>query len=94
MTPMQRKMLAAIEELTVDGVCPTYRDLQARLGMASLNNVHRLIHILLEEGHLTRTEGRARSLRVVGAIDRRALDRMSHADLIALRSEIDRRIGA
>lgn len=94
MTPMQRKMLTAIEELTVDGVCPTYRDLQAHLGMSSLNNVHRLIHVLLEEGHLARTEGRARSLRVVGQFDEAAIERMSHADLLALRGQIDRRLAA
>lgn len=94
MTRKQKAMLDAIQALTVDGVAPTYRDLQAHLGMTSLNNVHRLIHRLIEDGYLIHSDGRARSLRLVSTIDRASIETMRVSDLVALQAAISRRLHA
>lgn len=99
MTPRERECLRAIEELTVDDVAPTMQELAERLRLKSKSGVHRLIESLEAQGRVTRGSwgfGRhaSRGLRVVGHFDAAAIDRMSHADLLALRAQIDRRLGA
>lgn len=92
MTPKQKEMLDAIEALTVDGVSPTFRDLKDYLGMTSLNNVHRVIHRLIEDGYLIHVSGRWRSLRLVSRTDSRSVETMDVRDLIALQTAINRRL--
>lgn len=61
MTPMQRKVLDAIQSLTVDGVAPTMEEIRAHCGMTSKNGVHRCVTALEAQGRLKRpkTEKRA-----------------------------------
>lgn len=94
MTPKQKTCLEAIRTMTVDGVPPTFEELRLALGLASKSGVHRMINSLVDQGHVGRVEGAYRTLRVIGQFDDAALNKMSHAELVALRNQIDQRLAA
>lgn len=93
MTPNQRSVYNAIRDLTVDGVSPSIREIAAHVGMGN-SGVMVALERLLADGMVTRSEGRHRSLRVIGHFDETAIRQMSHSDLLALRTLIDRRLCA
>lgn len=65
LTRRQADCLRAIEDLTVDGVGPTYDQLRVRLGIGSKSGIHRLITALRERGRVRHLHGRRQSLEVV-----------------------------
>lgn len=91
MTPKQKAVLDAIRELTDGDVGPSLRSVVARTGLG-LNSVHRIVEILIVEGHAYRTGTAFKGIRAVGQFDDRALAAMSHHDLLALRDAIDARL--
>ncbi len=92
MTPRQKAVLDAVRDLTVDGVAPTFQEIADRV-RTSKGGVHRYIEHLEAQGLIIRGERRdARTLRVVGHFDDRALANLSHHDLLALRDAIDARL--
>lgn len=78
MTPRERSLLDAIERLTVDGVVPTYTALARAVGLASKSGIHRMVSSLIEQGHLTRREGKWNCIELVRKAD------PVHFDLTAL----------
>lgn len=88
LTPQQKLCLDAIKTLTVDGVAPSYAELQAHLGLTSKSNVHRLIEGLVLRRHIRRIPGHARSLELVEP----ALDPYSVSGLDRLSSDSLRRV--
>ncbi len=91
MTPKQQSVLDAIRDLTRGDVGPSLRDIAARLGM-SASGVHRIVEVLVVEGHAYRTGNAFRGIRAVGHYDDRNLANLSHHDLIALRDAVDARL--
>jgi SOS-response transcriptional repressor LexA len=66
MTPRQVQSLAFIREhIAATGVCPSLEEIRVHLGLKSRSGVHRLVNMLVEQGHLRRTPGRARQMEVV-----------------------------
>ncbi|MGN6208818.1 LexA family protein [Asticcacaulis sp.] len=65
MTPLQGKVLTAIETLTHDGVCPSYDEIGRLIGLRSRGGVRRVIDALEAQGRIARTHGRARTLTVL-----------------------------
>lgn len=62
MTPRQKRVLDAIEHLTVDGVGPTYQEIADHLGYAAKSNVWYIIRALAERGLVVQSQYRRRSL--------------------------------
>lgn len=91
MTPRQKQLLDAIRALTVDDVPPSYEELRAHCGLTSKGEVYRMVCALEGAGYLVRLPHLRRSL-VLTTPD--PLDAMSSDALLALRSEIDRRLAA
>lgn len=99
MTRREKQCLDAIMALTIDGVGPTLQEIADHIGLKSKSGAHRLIEALHAQGLIDRgpvhmAHHGPRKITVVGAFDRSAIDRMSHADLLALRDQIDRRLAA
>lgn len=99
MTPREKRCLDAIVDLTVDGVAPTMQEIADHMGLAFKSNIHVMIESLEAQGLIVRgpvldRHHRARSMRVVGQFDDASINRLSHADLLALRALIDRRLAA
>lgn len=65
MTKRQADCLRAIEELTVDGVSPTYEEIGHRLGVTAKSTVHRMIKGLEKRRLLRRHPHCSRALEVV-----------------------------
>ncbi len=65
MTPQQNACLIAIRDLTVDGISPTFEEVQFHLGLSSKSAVHRLVHRLISQGHLKMNPRQYRSLEIV-----------------------------
>lgn len=65
MTPIQASMLAALRELTVDGVAPNYAELSERMGWKSKSSVVRVLHRLRDQGVIEWDPSRKRSLRIL-----------------------------
>lgn len=91
MTPKQRQMLDAVRVLTVDDVSPSFEELRIHCGLGSNSEVHRLVSALESAGYLVRLPHLARSILLTTP---QPLDAMSPGALLALRSEIDRRLAA
>lgn len=85
-TRLQGRALAAIQRLTVDGVAPSYAELADELNMV-VSSVHRVLHSLRERGLIEMMPNRARTVRVIGAME--GLEQQSDEDLRALRRNID-----
>lgn len=92
MTPRQRQVMDAITYLSDRGVSPSMREIAAHVGIG-VSHVHRIVDSLESHGRLRR-EGDRRGLIVIGDFDEERIARMPHADLLALRAIIDRRLGA
>lgn len=65
LTRTQRDAMRVIQELTVEGVSPSYEEIAAELGLASKGGVVRLVTLLVDRGYLCRRVGHARSLMVL-----------------------------
>ncbi|KQW79734.1 hypothetical protein ASC65_14395 [Brevundimonas sp. Root1279] len=65
LTRRQADCLKAIEDLTVDGVSPTYSEIADRLDIEGKSSIHRLITALEERGLVRRLANRRRSLEVI-----------------------------
>jgi SOS-response transcriptional repressor LexA len=99
MTPREKQCLDAIADLTIDGVGPTYQEIADRMGLKAKSGAHRLVESLEAQGLISRgptlwRNHGARKISVVGHFDSATIARMSHSDLLALRSAIDRRLAA
>lgn len=70
LTQRQSACLQAIEDLTVNGVSPTFDMIGERMGVTSKSVVHRLISALEERGHIRRRRGRPRALELVAPCNR------------------------
>jgi len=80
MTPRQKQVLDAIRALTVDDVPPSYEELRVHCELTSKG-----------AGYLVRLPHQRRSMVLTTP---EPLDAMSPDALLALRSEIDRRLAA
>lgn len=67
LTKKQKKVLDALIELLGEGITPTYRDLQEKLGLRSIATVYDYVKRLEKLGYV-KTEGKARSIKVVAPI--------------------------
>ena len=66
LTKKQLALLNFLEDfIEENGVSPTYREIQAGLGLSSVSAVAEHIDNLVEKGALRRVEGAARSLEVL-----------------------------
>jgi len=65
MTKRQADCLRAIEELTVDGVSPTYAEIATHMGLTAKGGVCRLVTGLAHRGLIRRYPHRSRTLEVV-----------------------------
>lgn len=65
MTNRQADCLRAIEDLTVDGVSPTYDQIAAQIGVTAKSVVHRLVVGLERRGYLRRYPHRQQALEVI-----------------------------
>lgn len=92
MTRAQLAVINAIRDLTVDGVSPSMREIGEEIGVG-VSWVHRCVEALEAQGRLRR-EGDRRGLIVIGDFDHQRIEQMPHADLLALKAIIDRRLGA
>jgi SOS-response transcriptional repressor LexA len=80
LTQAQANCLAALKKLTVDGVPPSYEELQAELGLRNRSNVARLMVALRDRGLITFGH-RARSVQVIEDINPAQLNAMGDAAL-------------
>jgi len=67
LTNKQKKVLDALIELLGEGITPTYRDLQEKLGLRSIATVYDYVKRLEKLGYV-KTEGKARSIKLVAPI--------------------------
>ena len=91
MTPRQKQVLDAIRALTVDGVAPSFEEIREHYGRSSKGEIHRMVSALENAGYLVRLPHLKRSIVLTTP---EPLDAMSPEALLALRSEIDRRLAA
>ena len=91
MTPRQKQVLDAIRALTVEGVAPSFDEIREHCGLTSKGEVYRMVSALENAGYLVRLPHLSRSLVLTTP---EPLDAMSPDALLALRSEIDRRLAA
>lgn len=68
LTPRQADCLRAIEELTAEGVSPTYAQIAERIGVTSKSVIHRLVVGLERRGHLRRRPHCQRALEVMSTV--------------------------
>lgn len=85
LTPAMSACLRAIQDMTIQGVPPSYADLQERLGLASRGGVHRILSQLRERGHVDWDYGHARSLRLTNPFAGKSTE-----ELQTMRRQIDR----
>jgi repressor LexA len=65
MTRRQKEALDFIRaRLEATGIAPSYEEIREALGLKSRSNSHAIINRLMEDGHLVRRPGCARSLRL------------------------------
>jgi len=63
MTPREHQMLAFVRTYVAEHeYSPAYDDIREHLGLASKSGVHRMVQSLIEQGHLSATSRRNRSL--------------------------------
>jgi repressor LexA len=66
LTSRQSEVLTAIIDLLVDnGYCPSFRELQAKLGIKSGNGIHEHVAAIERKGYLRSIKGCARGLVVL-----------------------------
>lgn len=81
MTPKQAAVVAAIRELTVDGVAPTYKQILQHTGIKSGGSLCATIDRLVRQGVLVREAYRSRSLRIVEGPSREEMERWSDVEV-------------
>lgn len=64
-TPLMKRCVAAIEDLTVDGVAPSYEELAAALGMKGKGHLSALLTSMRERGLVDWLPRRARTIHVL-----------------------------
>jgi repressor LexA len=62
LTPRQRELLVYIQTREV---CPSFREMQAALGLNSKSSIHALLTGLEQRGHIRRLHGRCRAIEVL-----------------------------
>jgi repressor LexA len=67
LTNKQKRVLDALIELLSEGIMPTYRDLQEKLGLRSIATVYDYVKRLERLGYV-KTEGKARSIKIVAPV--------------------------
>lgn len=87
-TPQQARALVSIRRLTRNGIAPTFEELRQDLGLASVSNVHRLIHGLRDRGQVAFEPGCRRTLRILAPIEI-DLEAMTAPQLVRLRERIE-----
>jgi SOS-response transcriptional repressor LexA len=96
LTPLQSRALEAIRTMSTRGVPPSYRELQARLDLSSVSQVHRLLSSLEERGAISRPvaaeRGRGRGIVVNDDVRVAEILRLPTPDLRALRDRINREL--
>lgn len=67
LTKRQRDVLEFLKQYSKEhgGACPSYREIQNAVNLASKSGVNRLVTGLEERGFIIRNEGRSRSIRVI-----------------------------
>ncbi|WP_409514754.1 hypothetical protein [Brevundimonas sp.] len=65
LTRLMRDCLRTIDDLTDDGVPPSYEEIRVAMGLPSKSGVHRLIEQLSRRGYVRRIPACARSLEIV-----------------------------
>ena len=96
MTPRQLECLRFIDaRIRETGVCPSYEEMQAAIGLKSKSGIHRLVAALEERGYIRRLSARARAIEVIrlpdaARDDRDALIATLSAECAALRAENER----
>lgn len=69
LTPKMSACLNFVRDFTqAGGVCPTFREIAAGIGVSSTNAVQQIVDKMVERGHIIRLRGRRRGLRVVSGI--------------------------
>lgn len=48
-----------------NGYSPTYREIGEAVGVKSTQTIHRLVHVMMDDGVVTLVRGRSRTLRLV-----------------------------
>lgn len=67
LTNKQKKVLDALIELMGEGIAPSYRDLQEKLGLRSIATVYDYVQRLERLGYV-KTDSKARSIKIVAPI--------------------------
>ena len=67
----REKVYRFVRRRLLDGDPPTMRDVQASMGFRAVESARRHLDLLVEEGRLVKTAGRARGYRLPGAQKRR-----------------------
>jgi repressor LexA len=66
MTEKQRLVLEFIETyIKMKGFAPSMQDIASGLGMKSRSNIHRIIHSLKRDGHLSLKPHKVRTMKVM-----------------------------
>lgn len=83
MTPRELEALEFVRErLAARGVSPSYREIEAELGLKSLSGVQRIVNALVSRGELVRHRNRARGLTLGNVPDLRVVPTDAlHAEL-------------
>lgn len=87
MTPQQSRCLASILALTVNGVSPTIREIQASMGLSSTSRAYALVESLKDDGLISFQRSRKRSIVVLAdqpAYARRALSALETPALVQI----------
>ncbi|WP_443750816.1 LexA family protein [Asticcacaulis solisilvae] len=64
MTPVERRCLDAVLDLSRGDIAPSYAEIAAAMGVGK-TSIHRAVHALVRLGFIERVPGKARSVRVV-----------------------------
>ncbi len=67
-TRQQRELLSFIQKYQDEhGICPSYEEMKAGVGLKARSGIHRLIEALEERGAIRRLHYRARAIEIVKA---------------------------
>jgi repressor LexA len=85
MTPRQLEALNFIKSfIKENGYSPSFSEIGDGIGMKSNSGVHDLIHILFEQGKISMSRGRSRSIYVVPDDVFDAVHHLSNDDLLRI----------
>lgn len=90
MTPLQRRALDFIEQFYAEKrFSPSLDEIAAALGKSAKSGAHRVVHALIQSGHLVRTAGGHRNIMPARVI--LAERTLGQLPTFALREELKRR---